>query len=142
MIEDKAFRTFIRIYSLFKNERLSTNIKLTIHKALIRSIMTYACPALEFAADNHILKLQLLQNRFSAPLEIFQGAHRFAIYIWLSNFRIYEYDYITKLCMHQAEVIQNHESANVHNTGQGEPRHRKYKRLKLGGGQAYDCSSD
>jgi hypothetical protein len=26
--------------------------------------------------------------------------------------------------------------------GQGEARHRKYKRLKLGGGQGYDRSSD
>jgi hypothetical protein len=42
----------------------------------------------------------------------------------------------------QAEVIQNHENANVSNIGQGEPRHRKYKRLKLGGGQTYDRSSD
>jgi hypothetical protein len=32
----KAFRTFIRIYSLFKSVRLSTNINLTFHKALIR----------------------------------------------------------------------------------------------------------
>jgi hypothetical protein len=30
-----AFRTFIRIYSLFKSDRLSANIKLTLHKALI-----------------------------------------------------------------------------------------------------------
>jgi hypothetical protein len=44
MIEAKAFRTFIRIYSLSKSEWLSANIKLTLHKALIRSIMTYACP--------------------------------------------------------------------------------------------------
>jgi hypothetical protein len=29
MIEAKVFRTFIRIYSLFKSERLSANIKLT-----------------------------------------------------------------------------------------------------------------
>jgi hypothetical protein len=42
MIEAKAFDTFIRIYSLFKSERLSAIIKLTLHKALIRSIMTYA----------------------------------------------------------------------------------------------------
>jgi hypothetical protein len=54
----------------------------------------------------------------------------------------YVYDYITKLCRQQAEVIQNHENANVGSIGQGEPRHRKYKRLKLGGGQAYDRSSD
>jgi hypothetical protein len=54
----------------------------------------------------------------------------------------YIYDYITKLCRRQAEVLQNHENANVRNIGQGEPRHRKYKRLKLDGGQAYDRSSD
>jgi hypothetical protein len=40
MIEAQAFRTFIRVYSLFKSERLSANIKLTLHKALIRSVMT------------------------------------------------------------------------------------------------------
>jgi hypothetical protein len=34
MIEAKAFRTFSRIYSLFKSERLNANIKLTLHKAL------------------------------------------------------------------------------------------------------------
>jgi hypothetical protein len=34
MIKAKAFRTFIRIYSLFKSEQLSANIKLTLHKAL------------------------------------------------------------------------------------------------------------
>jgi hypothetical protein len=63
MIEAKAFRTFIRIYSLFKTERLSTNIKLTFHKALIRSVITYACPTWEFATDTHLLKLQRLQNK-------------------------------------------------------------------------------
>jgi hypothetical protein len=42
----------------------------------------------------------------------------------------------------QAEVIQNHENAYLRNIGQGEHRHRKYKRLKLGGGQAYDRSND
>jgi hypothetical protein len=63
MIETKAFRTFIRVYSLFKSERLSVNIKLTLHKALIRSVMTYASPAWEFAANTHLIKLQRLQNR-------------------------------------------------------------------------------
>jgi hypothetical protein len=53
----------------------------------------------------------------------------------------YVYDYITKLCRQQAEVILNHDNENVRNIGQGEARHRKYKRLKLGGGQAYDRSS-
>jgi hypothetical protein len=40
----------------------------------------------------------------------------------------YVCDYITKSCRQQAEVIKNHENENVHYTGQGEARHRKYIR--------------
>jgi hypothetical protein len=36
----------------------------------------------------------------------------------------------------------SNENEHVRGIGQGEARHRKYKRLKLGGGQAYDRSSD
>jgi hypothetical protein len=53
----------------------------------------------------------------------------------------YVYDFITKLCRQQAEVIQKHDNENVRNIGQGEAQRSKYKRLKLGGGQAYDRSS-
>jgi hypothetical protein len=63
MIEAKAFRTIIRVYSLFKGERLSADFKLTLHKVPSRSVMTYACPPWEFAADTDILKLQRLQNK-------------------------------------------------------------------------------
>jgi hypothetical protein len=54
----------------------------------------------------------------------------------------YVYDYITKLRRKQAEVIQNHENEHVRGIGESEARHRKYKRLKVGGGQAYDHLSD
>jgi hypothetical protein len=58
-------------------------------------------------------------------------------------FRIlYTYDYVTKLCREQAEAIQNNENANVRNPGQEKAQHRTYKRLKLGGGQAYDHLGD
>jgi hypothetical protein len=40
MTEAKDFKTFIRIYTLFKTERLSADAKLTLPKALIRSIVT------------------------------------------------------------------------------------------------------
>jgi hypothetical protein len=63
MIEAKAIRTSIIIYFLFKSERLNANIKLTLHKALIAFVMTYACPAWEFAAESHLMKLQRLQNK-------------------------------------------------------------------------------
>jgi hypothetical protein len=44
--------------------------------------------------------------------------------------------------MRQAEVIQNHENEHIRGIGQGEAKRRKYKRLRLGCGQAYDRSID
>jgi hypothetical protein len=55
---------------------------------------------------------------------------------------LYVYDYITKLWRTQAEVIPNHWNPILLGIGQGESVHRKYKGLKLGGGQAYDRSTD
>jgi hypothetical protein len=52
----------------------------------------------------------------------------------------YVYDFVTKVCRKQAEVIQNHDNENIRSIGSGEAQHRKHKRLKLGGGQAYDRS--
>jgi hypothetical protein len=140
MIEAKAFLTFIRIYSLFKSERLNANIKLTLHKALIRSVLTYACPAWKFAAESQLLKLQRLQNKVLRTLGTFPRCT--SVRDMHVAFQIpYVYDFITKTCRQQAEVVQNHETENVRYIGQGEARHRKYKRLKLGGGHVYDCSS-
>jgi hypothetical protein len=103
--------------------------------------MTYACPAWKFAADNHLLKLQCLQNKVIRTIGNFPRRTR--VHDLHMAFKLlYVYDYITKLCRQQAEVIQNHENENVRNIGEGEPRHRKYKRLKLGSYQAYERSSD
>jgi hypothetical protein len=105
--------------------------------------MTYAYPAWGFAADNHLLKLQHLQNKVLRTIENFPRCT--SVRDLHMAFKLpYAYDYtrITKLCKQQAEVIQNHENENLRNIGQGEPRHRKYKKLKLDGGQAYDRSSD
>jgi hypothetical protein len=97
--------------------------------------MTYAIPAWEFAADSHLMKFERLQNKDfrtirnlprSTPVRDLHMAFKIP----------YVYDNITKLCRQQAEVIQNHDNENVRNIGQGETLHRKYKRLKLGGGQA------
>jgi hypothetical protein len=59
----KALRMYIKTYSLFKIGHLSTNIELTLYKALIRSVMTHACSTWGYAADAHLLKLQRPQNR-------------------------------------------------------------------------------
>jgi hypothetical protein len=101
--------------------------------------MTYACPAWEFAAESHLLKLQRLQNRVLHTIGNFP--RRPSVLDLHVAFKIpYVYDYITKLCSQQAEVIQNCDNENVRNISQGEARHRKYKRLKLGGGHVYNRS--
>jgi hypothetical protein len=137
MTEAKAFIKFIRIYSLFKSESVSASIKLNFHTTLMRSVMTYACPSWELAADTYLLKLQHVQNRVlrtAGNLPRCTPVHDLHTVFNLP----YVYDYITKLCRQQAEDMQNHENEHVHNKGQGEARHRKYKRLNLGGGPAYD----
>jgi hypothetical protein len=139
-ITTKVLGTYIRTYSIFKSKHLNANIKLIVYRALIRSIMTYACPTWEFAADTHLMKLQRLQNRVLRAIGNLDS--RTQIRDLNLAFKIpYVYDYVTKLCRRQVEVILNHENPNVPAIGQEEARHRKHKGLKLGGCEAYDDSS-
>jgi hypothetical protein len=82
----KALRTYVRAQSLLKNVRLSTNIKLMLYKALIRSVMTFACPILEYVVNVHLLKLQCLQNIVLRVTVILTGTHQSTNCIWLSKF--------------------------------------------------------
>jgi hypothetical protein len=63
--------------------------------------MTYVCPAWEFAADTHLLKLQCLQKRV---LRITGNIpKRTPVRELHVTFKIpYVYDFITKLCTQQA----------------------------------------
>jgi hypothetical protein len=102
--------------------------------------MTYACPAWEFAAESHLLKLKRLQNK--VPRTIGNSASCTPVRDMHVALKIpYICYYITKSCRHQAEVILKHENEYVRYIGQGETPHRKYKSLKLGGGHVFDCSS-
>jgi hypothetical protein len=102
--------------------------------------MTYACPAWEFAANTHLMKLQCLQIKVLRTIGNFP--RNTPIHDMHLSLQIpYLYDYITKLCRQQAQVI-HHENIHVRNIGQSEARLRKHKRLNLGGDQAYDRSSD
>lgn len=61
--EVKSFRTFVRVYFLFRSDRLSCDVKIAVRNALIGYMMTYACPAWEFTADIEVLNLQHLRNK-------------------------------------------------------------------------------
>jgi hypothetical protein len=96
---------------------------------------------LEYAAEAHLLKLQLLQNRglrTTGNLDKYPPVRELHVAFKTP----YVYDCMNKLCRTQAEVILNHVNPNVSGTGQGEARHRKYKRLEFGCGQAHDRSAD
>jgi hypothetical protein len=76
MIESNAFTAFIRIYeySLCERARLGANNKLTLHKALTRSVMAYdfptgswgRCQPFEIASYDKVLltigKISILHN--------------------------------------------------------------------------------
>jgi hypothetical protein len=122
MTEAKTFRTFIRIQPLFKNEHLSANIKLNLHKALISSVMTCAWPAWELAADIYLLKLQRLQNKVLRTTGKFASRTPVRDMPTATNL-LYAYNYLTKLCRLQAEVIKNRTNEHVRGAGQVEARH-------------------
>jgi hypothetical protein len=50
----------------------------------------------------------------------------------------YMYDYKTKLCRQETEVIQNNENERVCSIGQDGAKRRKCKGLTHSGGQAYN----
>jgi hypothetical protein len=81
-------------------------------------------------ADTHLLKLKRLQNKV---LRINGKFSRYTLVRQLHMaFQVpHIYDFITKLCRQQADVIQNHENLNVQDIRKSKARHRKYKRWQL-----------
>jgi hypothetical protein len=115
-------------------------VQLTLYKALITSIMTYACHAWEFAENSYSFKLRRLQNK--VPRTTGNLSRRTSTCYLHMAFKIpYLQDFVTKLSRQQATDILNHENVDIRNTGQGEAQRRKYKRPKLGGGQPYGRST-
>jgi hypothetical protein len=108
----KALPTHIRTYSLFRSERLSISNKFTLYKAPIRSIIAYVCLNWDYAADAKLLKLQRLQHRFLHNIRnIVRSTPVYEVHMALRN--PYVYNFITKLCRNQREVIQKHLNPNV-----------------------------
>lgn len=57
-------------------------------------------------------------------------------------FKFWTFDFVIKLCRQQAEVVRNHENADVRNIGQVEVHHGKYRCVKPGGVRTGDRSRD
>jgi hypothetical protein len=82
---------------------------MNLQKALIISVMTYACHAWEFAADSHLIKLHRVKKKF--PCTIANSPRRTPGREMHMTFHLpYVYDYMTILCMQQAEIFLNHDN--------------------------------
>jgi hypothetical protein len=114
----KALRMYVRPYSLFKSGLLSTNITLTLHKALIRSVMTYACSTWEHAADALLVNLQHLQNRAFCAFGNFDTCTPvLQLYVAFKIPYIYYYIRVNKLYRKQPELSLNHVNPNASGIG-------------------------
>jgi hypothetical protein len=136
IVDAKAFITFITAYSLPKIESLHANQKTSIEQWLDCQWLMFASPE-NFQANTKHSKLQRGQNKVLLNTGKFPRCKPFCELNTASN-HPHLCDCKTKLCRHQVEFIQNHETEHVPNTGQGEATHRKYKWFKVGGGQSYD----
>jgi hypothetical protein len=74
------------------------------------SVMTYACRTWEYEADAHLLKSQRLQDRVHRAIGNFDRltpARELQVVFKIP----YVYDYVSKLCRAQVEVILKHMAA-------------------------------
>jgi len=85
------------------------------------------------------MELQLLQNKV---LRLIGGLSRRKLthHMHVALQSPYIYDFIPKICRKPAEVPQSHDNKIVRSIGNGEAQKRIYKRMKLGGDQAYNLS--
>jgi hypothetical protein len=83
---------------------------------MIRSVMTYACPTRELVADTDLLKMQRMQNKVLHDTGNFPKCTPVRDLHTAFNL-LYVYNYTTKLCRQQGEVIQNHENEHVRGIG-------------------------
>jgi hypothetical protein len=126
----KALCIYVRAYSLFKSEHLSTNIKPMSYKAVIRSLMPVPPGSMQW--------MSLFETAVTAK-------HNTPRY-WKS-WRVHTNPWIA--CGYQNSLCvwlgrSNHKPCKSKCTWYWtrEARHKKCKRLKLGGDQAYVHSAD
>jgi hypothetical protein len=94
-------------------------------------------------AKNKLVKLEEAVFSMRSAPRLYDGPAAAQVRELHAAFEIsYVYDYVIKLCRTHAEVLLNHVNSNVHGIVQGQARHKKYQRLKLGSGRTYDFSVD
>lgn len=126
----KAYGSLMKLYPLLNyNSKLNPHVGVVMYKALLRPIITYACPVWGHAAKTHINRLQIFQNKVlriatklpqCTPIRILHRETRTDIiqeFIKTSAMRFY---YRT----------ENHPNPLVAGLGNYDPIHFRHKRPK------------
>jgi len=79
----------LRVHWHSTSELLSTRIKLTLNRARIRSIKTYATATWVFATYTWLPELSACEWRLASPLVYLQDVHQSAIWMSLPKFQNY-----------------------------------------------------
>jgi hypothetical protein len=100
-----AFRTYISVYLFLRSEHLSANIKLTLHKSLIISVITCACLGWEFE------RTPTFWNYSDGKHKVLRTTGKFPERISVCNLHtafifLYVYNYIIKFYTQQAKLYR------------------------------------
>lgn len=100
---------------------------MTLHKTLIRPVMTYASPAWGHCAKSHIKQLQVLQNKI---LRIITKVPRIApVTILHKDLKIHTIEqFIKKLTHNMYKRCENHHNEIIANLGQYDANIGTHKR--------------
>lgn len=115
---------------LLRSQNLNLHVKKIIYSAIVRSRLTYACPAWSHAAHTNIHKLQVIQNK---ALRIILQRPRLTNITDLHEEAQIEtvQQYIEKITTSQAAKLRNHPNTLVQQIGTRQARFRKHRRPSI-----------
>ena len=129
---DKAIGVMSNLFPIFNiNFKLSKHNKLILYTAMIRSILTYACPVWNFTCDSNIKKLQIVQNKC---LRIIGNYPRYTpCYIMHEQLNIeYIYNFIRNISTNFFSKIKDNKNQLISNIANYDIKIKhKHKRIKL-----------
>lgn len=135
-MELEAFRTLIIIYFLFKYEWLRSNDKLVVHKATIRSVMTYAASRWNLRQAPTLWNCSCCKTKVSARLAFSKGhTDPWSICGFQNSVHVWFYD---KIMLSVSRIHTKSENESFRNVEQGDFRRTvpgySYWRLTFDGG--------
>lgn len=126
----KAYGTLKLLYPILNNHnKIRINTGLTIYKALLRPVLTYASPIWGHAARTHIKKLQVFQNKLLYMITKLPRVTPVDILHDQTGVETIE-EYIKRMALKFYNTCEGHDNPLVASLGTYETANNKHKRPK------------